>query len=405
MNTLPSYAPTHPFNASLLGKLHQGIAVKERTYIHVSPAQCLSTANSGGQLIYPRTALGTLQAQLITGQQNGQIQQILNKHHEPTALNSQSQLILLDSGQATTVRSALTQDANTMGPARIDSSHILASNPMTAQIMRDPQLARDALEAWQRNRELTPNDPHGHMIRLILSVSQASSPLYNQLIHWMYGGYTNTTLMGFEKYMKHEGKSLARLKTHFSELASSIPTQSGSHQSRVVTEARGEYASSKIMLTSQSADYQLKVGKSKAGRPNGIDQIWVKRNMVSGAVERYVLVEAKGSVKAHPGFTETGEQMSPRWVFFVLLMMAAKDASYVDPEHGVNTARKIITALINPGHPPVSGVMVKSLFGSKSAENVLDFSALIDFNFTREFAAVSAPQTNPAQTTSAHILW
>ncbi|WP_339492337.1 hypothetical protein [Pseudomonas sp. EA_15y_Pfl2_R67] len=68
----------------------------------------------------------------------------------------------------------------------------------------------------------------------------------------------------------------------------------------------------------------MKIGKASSGRNNGIDQIWVKRNLQSGVVEEYIIVECKGSVDAELNEAKYGWQMSPCWAFHCLDWLAGE---------------------------------------------------------------------------------
>ncbi|ALI09283.1 hypothetical protein AO356_21540 [Pseudomonas fluorescens] len=143
------------------------------------------------------------------------------------------------------------------------------------------------------------------------------------------------------------------------------------------------------MVTVMGTNYQLKIGKASSGRTNGIDQIWVKRNLQTGAVEEYLIVECKGSVDAHLGDASYGRQMSTRWVFYCLLGLLGTNGNLASTSTSDVYAKKelvnkILLALINPGIP-VRGMIVQPMRKSKTDPDSIDVYELGTYSLINEF--------------------
>ena len=182
--------------------------------------------------------------------------------------------------------------------------------------------------------------------------------------------YMNSLL----RYRHHECKSAKRVQTHFENLAGHV---SRATDTKNLTEARGEFAATKVMLTlygsedPQQANYQLKwyfVGHGHTG----VDQIWAKRSP-NGVITQYVIVEAKGSCNASLGTASYGEQMSPRWVYHHILNIYKNGQTR-------SLGQKILSAMLGvTGFEGVKvwGLIVQSLFDKErptdTNSNVIEF--------------------------------
>lgn len=173
-----------------------------------------------------------------------------------------------------------------------------------------------------------------------------------------------------ERMIHHGHKSSTRVVEHFRNLKHTVKHATNAQS---LAEGRGEFAATQFVLTLLEPRYHLKLGKARSGGQNGIDQIWVRR-ADNGDVLEYLIVEAKGSRSAHLGDTARGEQMSPRWIFYVLLRMSFGDGKYVATTVGVKAwqqdlARKILAVLFDETSTvQVRGLTVHSLFGTKALD-------------------------------------
>ena len=220
-----------------------------------------------------------------------------------------------------------------------------------------------------------PNDPTAQMHWNLLS-QQRQQELealvfgntgHDYVKHYYAAQTYNTT----HRFAHHENKSAQRLSNHFQALSTRAlyrtNTNANTPMPQYVTETRGEHMAAKVLLTClpDSGNYQLKLGFIPGGH-HGIDQIWARRDAGTGAVTEYIIVEAKGSVGAHLGLAEYGEQMSSKWVFSSLMAMA--NAHPVTRE--ARLARKVLTAMFDDNFanqgtaqtPGVWGLVLKALY-------------------------------------------
>lgn len=134
----------------------------------------------------------------------------------------------------------------------------------------------------------------------------------------------------------------------------------------------------------------MKIGKASSGRNNGIDQIWVKRNLQSGVVEEYIIVECKGSVDAELNEAKYGWQMSPCWVFHCLIGLLGKNAnlsstSTTDVYAKTAMVVKILNALINPGPPLVRGLVIQPMTKSVTAPKSIELIDLGTYDLVEQY--------------------
>lgn len=385
MNQLTSYTDTNDLlNQRILNNLEAGRpgGLKIDLYLGDQPALDLTTNNltllSSKQ--YPYTALGTIGVRkLLDPPESSIVSQIVNRHAVNPSNSSADQLVLLDVEGTNEIAQALSQDAlHTRGSAHrhplFDSTdpHVQWIRTHRAEMLTAFEdirhhgiVRRQAKEAW---------DHFDAVSRLDVATRQAVST-------WLWG---QDHSLGWDRFKRNDIKSGNRLSTHYTNLGADL----GSSQSR--TAARGEYAASKLLITAYGVDYQMKMGKSANGtRPNGIDQIWVKRDMRTGDVIEYLIVEAKGSVNATLGHPNTGQQMSPKWLFWCLIKMAGNKASYIGAETKTDLPIKILNALINHGGVPVRGIIFHSLYGSKNESKVVQMNDIGLYQFASAFENAS----------------
>lgn len=385
MNQLTSYTNTNdPLNQRILNNLEAGRpgGLKVDLYLGDQPTLDLTTNNltllSSQQ--YPYTALGTIGIRkLLDPPESSLVSQIVNRHAVLPSNSSADQLVLLDMQGQTEISQALRRDArHTQGSAHshplFDSTnqHVQWIRTHRAQMLlafEDIRLQgivrRQAKEAW---------DHYDAVSRLDATTREAVNT-------WLRG---EDHSLGWDRFKRNDVKSGNRLSTHYTNLRGDLKTPQS------ITSARGEYAASKLLITVYGTDYQMKMGKSANGmRPNGIDQIWVKRDMRTGNVIEYLIVEAKGSVNATLGHPSTGQQMSPKWLFWCLINMANKNASYIGPETKTDLPVKILNALINPGGIPVRGIVFHSLHGSANESKVVQMNDIGLYQFASAFENAS----------------
>ncbi|MEM5316536.1 hypothetical protein [Paraburkholderia sp. JHI869] len=385
MNQLTAYTETDPLNQLIGHILEAGRAagLKENLYLGNEVTLGLTTNNltllSSQQ--YPYTALGPIGLVKLRDQpQPSVVTQILNRHTVNPTNRSAGQLVLLDTQAQTEIEQALRRDARHTGGTTVahslfdsadtDVQWILAHRFETLSAITDVQQHRwvrpHATVAWGHYQALNSKDQHTR----------------EAVRSWLYGQDNSG---GWGRFKRNDTKSGTRLSSHYTNLGAGLDTE----QAR--TAARGEYAASKLLITAYGPNYQLKMGKSVGGgRPNGIDQIWVKRDMQTGDVLEYLIIEAKGSVNAAMGHPGTGQQMSPKWLFWCLVRMAAGHGSYIDAQTSRELPKKILTALINNNGIPVRGLVFHSLYGSQNESKVVEMTDLGLYNFVAAFENATA---------------
>lgn len=346
------------------------------------------TRYTGGLATTFATA-ATLELGTVEGATNfhQQVTQALNRFiNQATRSTSSSQLIHLETETSGDVKNILTAEAAAY-------SHLLSGiadwRPLSPVDRDWRQLIKYAPIIWQQflTNTLTPENS-ALLARLLQANGNNVADLLNQIA---------TAASANGRFNLHEAKTAARLRQQLSNVAANIKSNSPSALSREVTEARGEYAATKIILTlfgspefrqifGTAGELQLKIGKAAQGSQNGIDQIWVERDMATGDVKRYFIVEAKGNKDATVGFTQqTGYQMSFRWLFYALVMMWRGDGRYMDQTspNQSRTAKKILDAMFDDQKRiKVVGLKVKSLFGGGR-----DFNSIVELTYYGEYNA------------------
>ncbi|WP_343675866.1 hypothetical protein [Paraburkholderia heleia] len=386
MNQLTAYTDTDPLNQLIGAYLEAGRpgGLKENLYLGNETTLGLTTNNltllSSQQ--YPYTALGTIGlVKLREEPQPSVVTQILNRHTVNPTNRSAGQLILLDTQGQTEIEQALRRDARHTGGSNVLHWLFHSSDPDVQWILGHGSETRAAITDVQTYKMIRPQakEAWGHYQALHAKDANTREAVRK----WLYGA--NLADAGWGRFNRNDVKSGNRLSSHYTNLGAGLNTD------QAKTAARGEYAASKLLITAYGPDYQMKIGKSAGGsRPNGIDQIWVKRDMRSGDVLEYLIIEAKGSVNATLGHPSTGQQMSPKWLFWCLVRMAAGHGSYIDAQTSPELPKKILSALINNGGIPVRGVVFHSLYGSQNESKVVEMTDLGLYNFVAAYENATA---------------
>lgn len=385
MNQLTSYTDVdNQLNHRILNNLEAGRpgGLKVDLYLGNEPALDLTTNNltllSSQQ--YPYTALGTIGVRkLLEPPQNSVVSQIVNRHTVAPSNHSADQLVLLDARGQAEISQALRRDARHTGGSTLAHTVFDSANPDVQWILAHRTETLAALEYIRQLGQVSQRarEAWNHYD----AVTRLGADTLQAVRSWLFGADNSG---GWHRFKRNDVKSGDRLKRHYENLGADVSTE------QAVTAARGEYAASKLLVTAYGANYQMKMGKSAGGgRPNGIDQIWVKRDMQTGNVVEYLIVEAKGSVNATLGHPSTGQQMSPKWLFWCLLKMVARDGRYMDAQTSSDLPRKILDALINPGGIPVRGVIFQSLYGSLNESKVVQMTDIGLYQFVSAFERAS----------------
>ncbi|HEX6979523.1 MAG TPA: hypothetical protein VF342_09495 [Alphaproteobacteria bacterium] len=363
----------------LLDQIRQRLSFAEKEavgkyHIHVND----QTRYTGGSATTFATA-ATLTLGKVEGATNfhQQVTQALNRFiNQATRSTSSSQLIHLETGTSGDVKNILTTEAAAY------------SHPLSGVTGDRRRLIKYAPIIRQQLLTNTLTSENSALLARLLQANGNNVAELAKLI-------TTEGVNG--RFNLHEAKTAARLRQHLSNVAANIKSNSPSALSREVTEARGEYAATKIILTlfgspqfqqivGTAGALQLKIGKAAQGSQNGIDQIWVERDMATGDIKRYFIVEAKGNKDATVGFTQqTGYQMSFRWLFYALVMMWRGDGRYMDQTspNQSRTAKKILDAMFDDQKRiKVVGLKVKSLFGGGT-----QFNSIVELTYYGEYNA------------------
>ncbi|WP_260961035.1 hypothetical protein [Pseudomonas citri] len=384
MNQLNDYADLD----EALNKKIMALAPKERrdgkkTTLFFTPDTAFDskpmTLSTGSYPFTPIGSLGITQVDTSGMEWRHVRAQMTNRHGIPTDPGNSGradQLILLDTQDAVKIKEAVARDKQfTKGSFyHPDVKQMFGTtNPITTYAAEQVLVRRAALA-------LTPPDPIAlNYWNLLQSDPAAHAKVYNWLQN--YGGISH-------KFSVHDKKSGDRIHNHFHNLENSNAVHFAS-------ETRGEYAAAKLLITVLGIEYQMKIGKASSGRNNGIDQIWVKRNLQSGVVEEYIIVECKGSKEAELGEAKYGWQMSPCWVFHCLIGLLGTNGnlastSTTDVYAKTSMVRKILNALINPGPPVVKGLVIQPMTKSVTAPNTIEMSDLGTYDLVEQYTNASA---------------
>lgn len=378
MNTLDSYNnPDDPLNKLIHKRAPNVLATKKATTVYFSATQAVNPApaiHSGG---YPFTPLGELGGFYIKDghQQEIAVHQISNRHgipFDPSHATRADQLILLDTGDVQQIKDALANDHD-----YTNGSKMLPGLNSSSPVLNDA--ARDVMMYWDKG----VNHP---LVKQGIATLSTDVSAYN-----LVAAFINDPKRVKGKFLRHDVKSGGRMRNHYASLYHSKSIHFAS-------ETRGEYAAAKLMVTVMGSNYQMKIGKASSGRTNGIDQIWVKRNMQTGAVEEYLIIECKGSADAHLGEAKYGRQMSARWVFYCLIGMLGTNGNLASTATGdiyakQSLVKKILNALINPGHPPVTGMVIQPMSKAKTDPDSIDIMEFCAYSLISEYAAAKIEQS------------
>ncbi|KIR13046.1 hypothetical protein PFLU4_58600 [Pseudomonas fluorescens] len=326
---------------------------------------------------YPFTPIGSLGITQVstTGQEWRSIRhQLTNRHgipSDPGNPDRADQLVLLDTEDAVKIKEAVARDKQfTKGSYyHPDVAQVFGTtNPITTYA------AEQVIERRAALCQTVPDPIALNYWNLLQSDPAAQTKIYNWLQTYGYISH---------KFSVHDRKSGDRIQNHFQNLEKSNAVHFGS-------ETRGEYAAAKLLITVLGNEYQMKIGKASSGRNNGIDQIWVKRNLQSGVVEEYIIVECKGSVDAELNEAKYGWQMSPCWVFHCLIGLLGKNAnlsstSTTDVYAKTAMVVKILNALINPGPPLVRGLVIQPMTKSVTAPKSIELIDLGTYDLVEQY--------------------
>ncbi|WP_085586471.1 MULTISPECIES: hypothetical protein [unclassified Pseudomonas] len=368
MVTLTSYTdPTDALNAKIMELAPKERRDGKKTTLYFSPQPQYNAPPltlTGG--VYPFTPLGSIGTSSvdISGKQWLYIlNQFKNRHGLTTDIGNPDradQLVLLDTLDAVKIKEAVARDRQFTGGS------ILIPDAASAFGTTHAITTYAAQQVVERRLALCQAQPDQTALNywnLLGSDPAAQAKVYDWL--GKYGWAS-------DKFARHDQRSGDRIKNHLQNLENS-------NAQHFASETRGEYAAAKLLITVLGEDYQMKLGKSSSGRTNGIDQIWVKRNLVSGVIEQYIIVECKGSVDAELGEASYGWQMSTAWVFHCLIGLLGTNGklastSTTDVFAKKSMVNKILDAMINPGPPEVKGLviqpMTKSVIDGSSVEMI-----------------------------------
>lgn len=358
MPQLDSYTDlSDPLNQRIMKILSPGRPGGTVSFLHVGGHPNLSGARLTEGNEYPFTALGRLGLRVPSTQEERVIEQLQNRYNRYTGNHSTAQLVLLDTNDQDLVEQALRRDARRTS-------------------FDDPYQGNDDVRWLAKNR--TEAERHiskkefSFEVNFRLARLRSQNPqLFQQIFQWIAWQDPGQPRIGH-----HDAKGATRLRNHYTNLRSGLDRKQG------ITEARGEYAAAKILITVMQEHYQMKMGKAgDGGRPNGIDQIWVKRDPYTGTVNEYLIVEAKGSINAHLGHPQDGQQMSPRWLFTRLVQMAAGHGSFIDDDTNRRLPRKILEAMFDDTRTVlVRGIVFHALYGTTNENQVVQMTDLGTYN-------------------------
>ncbi|MGG7554647.1 hypothetical protein [Pseudomonas frederiksbergensis] len=385
MNTLNSYTNIKDnFNQRLFALLPKTRSILMEQELHfdsqfseLDPRPlCLSSQR------YPYTPLGTL-GMVNPSRENQIITPYLNRYADTSSPDNAGQLILLDNDTQIQIATALERDAKfTIAKEKRASEILLGEYQANAEWLIQNWETTKAHIKGLLNRENLCSTVSSHLMQL-RNYNQAHY-LKLQTAVWY-----DESVPSFvhDRTVSNGTKSASRIIKHYQSLGSDLSRK----EKR--TEARGDYAATKLFLTVMGPDFQMKMGKSNGNtRPHGIDQIWVRRDVKTGDVAAYYIVESKGSSGAHLGLTKTGEQMSSQWLFNCLLKMADGKKTHIDRQTSKEMPKKILKAMINSS-PPVKGVIFNSLYGSQGFTKIIRMTVLRDYNCPGIYQAAANSQS------------
>jgi hypothetical protein len=384
MNKLTSYDSMDALNDKILRYCNPIATVESTEILHFD-------ARGGDQLAlsaqaYPYTSVGSI---AIVKSNNQIDDHVVNQYQNRYGANIGSthlatQLILLDSTDEEQIKQAIRRDARHTGPKHINKavSAAVVFNIQDYWLAERVQWFMENKEEAQqgftsRDMRQIPPAEFNRRFNEIVDRNRANFDLMRNVKSWVFGSF-GASQPGWERFVHHDIYSARRVRTHLNNL-----NDAGT------AEARGEYAATKYLLTIQGQDYQMKIGKAASGRTNGIDQIWIRRNMSSGAVEEYLIIESKGSLGAKLTNTLYGQQMSPMWIFRCLIGLFSDDyrlasSSTADQYAKSTLVEKILDALIND-KAPVTGYIFQTMTGLKTGAESLVIQKLGRYNLINAY--------------------
>ena len=387
MNQLNDYTSlTEPLNVKIME-----LAPKEKrdgkktTLFFTSDTEFDSkplTLTTGSYPFTPIGSLGITKVDSLGQEWRHVLNQITNRHGLTSDYNNPhraDQLVLLDTLDAVKIKEAVARDKQfTKGSYyHPDVEQVFGTtNPVSTFA------AQQVIERRAALFQPVPDPTALNYWNLLGMDPAAQAKVYNWL--QAYGGISH-------KFSVHDRKSGDRIQNHFQNLENSKAIHFAS-------ETRGEYAAAKLLITVLGNEYQMKIGKASSGRNNGIDQIWVKRNLLSGVVEEYLIVECKGSVAASLNEAQYGWQMSPCWVFYCLIGLLGTNGnlastSTTDVFAKTTMVRKILDALINPGPPVVKGLVIQPMTKSVTVPNSIEMVDLGEYDLVEQYTNAVAGHT------------
>lgn len=387
MNQLNDYTSlTEPLNVKIME-----LAPKEKrdgkktTLFFTSDTEFDSkplTLTTGSYPFTPIGSLGITKVDSLGQEWRHVLNQITNRHGLTSDYNNPhraDQLVLLDTLDAVKIKEAVARDKQfTKGSYYHPDVELVfgTTNPVSTFA------AQQVIERRAALFQPVPDPTALNYWNLLGMDPAAQAKVYNWL--QAYGGISH-------KFSVHDRKSGDRIQNHFQNLENSKAIHFAS-------ETRGEYAAAKLLITVLGNEYQMKIGKASSGRNNGIDQIWVKRNLLSGVVEEYIIVECKGSVDASLNEAQYGWQMSPCWVFYCLIGLLGTNGnlastSTTDVFAKTTMVRKILDALINPGPPVVKGLVIQPMTKSVTVPNSIEMVDLGEYDLVEQYTNAVAGHT------------
>jgi len=379
VNQLNDYTSlTDPLNVKIMELAPKEKRDSRKTNLFFTPDTAFDakplTLTTGSYPFTPIGSLGITQVDTTGKEWRHVVNQITNRHGLTSDYGNPDradQLVLLDTLDAVKIKEAVARDKQfTKGSYyHPDVEQVFGTtNPVTTYA------AQQVIERRAALCQPVPDPIALNYWNLLSSDPSAQAKLYSWLL--THGGISH-------KFSVNDRKSGNRIQNHFQNLENSNAVHFAS-------ETRGEYAAAKLLITVLGNEYQMKIGKASSGRNHGIDQIWVKRNLISGVVEEYIIVECKGSVDASLNEPSYGWQMSPCWVFHCLIGLLGTNGnlastSTTDVFAKTTMVRKILNALINPGPPVVKGLIIQPMTKSVTAPNNIEMLDLGTYDLVEQY--------------------
>ncbi|NNB94174.1 hypothetical protein HI113_09690 [Corallococcus exiguus] len=390
---LTDYNPASAENLKLAQKLSASILSGSFAYLCTMSGSALLSSGS------PFATVATLKAsgKGPKGPVPDEIIQVPSRYARTTKY---SQLILLDTDEEDAMLKALQKDAKRTAFPDPALSHAMFSDPDMRYLVKHSKRLRDNIKKHGSYTALgSAFDPDlkSRLEDLKKRHKWDDQKVKEEIepIRKHFRTHRNEYLDNY-RAGHHDSRSAARLKAHLETLAEKLKNDGGSGR---FAAARGEYATSKALLTLFGTErWEMKKGVAVSGGANGIDQIWVQRDD-RGNIICYLIVEAKGSNGARLEYRDTGEQMSPRWVFNCLLQMASGNRKYYDTSqpNQQRMAKKILDAMFDPNGPKVYGMKIHSLYGQNTFNLCVEIRDMGEYNDPQALVDVQASTPSTSQ--------